>query len=365
MIEAIHRKELYDLVWSEPLTKLAVKYGVTASQLKSICNEFEIPLPKNGYWSKLKYNKEVEVFTLEAFDKEVISFEEYRKIKLKQTAKHEKLIESTTVQKELSIKKLKSKMVDVYKIDHSKKNEGKKEQEISVPIDEILTVSSESREYQRALNFAYNFYKTFRERGHKIVFVENHKYSYENGKKFVVFGEMYTLFLREVNNRRMVQHPGYSWESAIYAPSGKLCLKLDRLYQKEWTDAKTKPLVTKTPDIIDFLEKAAKKDIQDRINREISWEKRRIKEVEEARVAEIKAKEIKDFQLLINSSGRWHKSEQLRNYLDTYENNMRERGLLSADIIKKIMWARKKADWYDPFIESEDEVFKDLDRDTF
>ena len=68
---------------------------------------------------------------------------------------------------------------------------------------------------------------------------------------------------------------------------------------------------------------------------------------------------------MINSSGRWHKSEQLRNYLDTYENNMRERGLLSADIIKKIMWARKKADWYDPFIESEDEVFKDLDRDTF
>lgn len=361
---SVPRQELYDLVWSEPLTKLAVKFDITPSQLKTICIDFEIPLPKNGYWSKLKFNKEVKVFPLEPFDKDMISFVKYRKISIKQTAKHKTLIESTTIQKELSTEKLKSKMVGVYKIDHSKNN-SKKEQEISVTIDEILCIGSESSEYQRALNFAYNFYKIFRERGHKIVFVENHKYSYENGRKFVVFGEMYNLFLREVNNRRMVQHPGYSWKSATYTPSGKLCLKLDRLFHKEWSDSKTKPLVTKISDIIDFLEKAAKKDIQDRIDSEIYWENQRLIKIEEARVAEIKAKEISDFKLLINSSGRWHKSEQLRSYLDTYENKMLERGLLSEDVIEKIKWARKKADWYDPFIESEDEIFKDLDRDSF
>lgn len=365
MAASILRQELYELVWSKPLTKLAVKFNVTASQLKTVCIKFEIPLPKNGYWSKLKFNKEVEIYTLKPFNKELISFAEYRKVKIKNPAKHETLTESSTVQKELSTKKLISKTIEVYKIDHSKRNNNNNQTKISVAIDKILNISSESGEHNRALNFANSFYENFVKRGHKIVFVENHRYYNYNGRKFVVFGEMYNLFLREVNNRRMVQHPGYSWESATYIPSGKLCLKLDNWQYKEWSDSKTKPLINKVKDIIDFLEKRAKDDIQDRIDQEIRRERRKLEEIEKNRVAEIKAKEISNFKSLINSSGRWHKSEQLRNYLDTYESKMQERGLLSADVIGKIKWARKKADWYDPFIEAEDEIFKEIDRDIF
>jgi hypothetical protein len=365
MAASISRQELYDLVWSEPLTKLAVKFDVTPSQLKTICIEFEIPLPKNGYWSKLKFNKEVEIFALKPFAKKVVSFAEYRKVKIKQPAMHEPPFLSTTIQKELATKKLKSKMVEVYTIDHSPKNKNNKETNISVSIDKILNVSSESGEHKRALNFANCFYKNFIKRGHKIVFVENHRFYNYNGRKFVVFGEMYDLFLREVNNRTMVKHTKYSWESATYTPSGKLCLKLDNWHYKEWSDSKTKPLVTKVHDIIDFLEKRAKQDIQDRIDREISRENRRLKEIEEARAAKIKAKDVSDFKLLINSSGRWHKSQQLRNYLSTYEDRMKSNGELTKELMDWLDWARKKADWYDPFMEAEDDIFQDVDRDSF
>ena len=59
------RKELYDLVWSTSLTKLSDKYALTADGIKKICKEFDIPIPENGYWMKLKYNKEVKVVKLE------------------------------------------------------------------------------------------------------------------------------------------------------------------------------------------------------------------------------------------------------------------------------------------------------------
>ena len=56
----ISRKGLYDLVWSVPLTKLSQDFNLTSGQLKKICEKYNIPVPYNGYWSKLKFNKDVQ-----------------------------------------------------------------------------------------------------------------------------------------------------------------------------------------------------------------------------------------------------------------------------------------------------------------
>ena len=44
------RQQLYDEVWSEPMTKLAVKYGLSDVGLAKICNRNHIPKPKVGHW---------------------------------------------------------------------------------------------------------------------------------------------------------------------------------------------------------------------------------------------------------------------------------------------------------------------------
>ena len=54
------RKELYELVWSTPLTKIAEKYTINSDEIKKICKEFNVPMPPNGYWSKIKFNKALE-----------------------------------------------------------------------------------------------------------------------------------------------------------------------------------------------------------------------------------------------------------------------------------------------------------------
>jgi hypothetical protein len=46
------RKELYDLVWSEPMTKLADKFGLSDVGLKKKCCKHNIPVPPRGYWAR-------------------------------------------------------------------------------------------------------------------------------------------------------------------------------------------------------------------------------------------------------------------------------------------------------------------------
>jgi hypothetical protein len=53
------RKKLYDLVWSEPLTKLAKKFGSSDNILRATCKKYNIPLPKSGHWMKIQYGKPV------------------------------------------------------------------------------------------------------------------------------------------------------------------------------------------------------------------------------------------------------------------------------------------------------------------
>ena len=64
MVNQINRKELYDLVWSKPMKKIQEDFGLSYTQLKSICEEYKIPLPENGYWTKIAFNKDVTILPL-------------------------------------------------------------------------------------------------------------------------------------------------------------------------------------------------------------------------------------------------------------------------------------------------------------
>lgn len=53
------RQELYDLVWSTPMVKLAKEFGLSDVGLRKICVKHGIPTPPLGYWAKLNFGKPV------------------------------------------------------------------------------------------------------------------------------------------------------------------------------------------------------------------------------------------------------------------------------------------------------------------
>jgi hypothetical protein len=52
------RVELYDLVWSKPMTHLAKELGLSDVGLRKICVKFGIPLPPRGHWARLQFGKQ-------------------------------------------------------------------------------------------------------------------------------------------------------------------------------------------------------------------------------------------------------------------------------------------------------------------
>ncbi len=48
------RAELFERVWSLPVSRLAEEWGITGTGLKKVCRRVQIPVPPRGYWAKLK-----------------------------------------------------------------------------------------------------------------------------------------------------------------------------------------------------------------------------------------------------------------------------------------------------------------------
>lgn len=46
------RTELYEAVWSTPMSRLAERYGISGNGLAKICDRNKIPYPSRGYWAK-------------------------------------------------------------------------------------------------------------------------------------------------------------------------------------------------------------------------------------------------------------------------------------------------------------------------
>ncbi len=53
----ITREELYELVWSEPMTKVADRYGISGSYMARVCALLNIPRSRRGYWAKVAVGK--------------------------------------------------------------------------------------------------------------------------------------------------------------------------------------------------------------------------------------------------------------------------------------------------------------------
>lgn len=55
----IDRKSLYELVWSQPISKLAETYGYSDVGFAKLCHKLGIPLTSRGHWAKLKAGRAV------------------------------------------------------------------------------------------------------------------------------------------------------------------------------------------------------------------------------------------------------------------------------------------------------------------
>lgn len=71
---SLHRHELYELVWSEPMSRLAKKYGLSDVWLAKICRKYNIPRPGRGYWARKQAGENVSITRLRKRDYDPIIY---------------------------------------------------------------------------------------------------------------------------------------------------------------------------------------------------------------------------------------------------------------------------------------------------
>jgi hypothetical protein len=59
MTFTLTREQLYELVWSEPMQKIAAQVGISDVAIAKNCRKTGIPVPERGYWNKLQAGQEV------------------------------------------------------------------------------------------------------------------------------------------------------------------------------------------------------------------------------------------------------------------------------------------------------------------
>ncbi|WP_191859871.1 hypothetical protein [Hanstruepera ponticola] len=364
-IKILSREELYNLVWSKPLTTLAKEYAYSDNGLRKICIKHNIPLPNSGYWSKIKFNKKVKKEKLPKADEsheielyirkegqEFINHPNSERAKIKQEIENSEL--PLVVQDRLSKP---DELIVKAREDLKEKQPstwGTSEGLLSTSSG-IINLQVSKSNLSRALRFMDAFIKLIKKRGHSIKVTD--------GTIVVINGENLKIRIREFVKREEINDNG--WKRSGYRPTGELSFRLEDTYpEKIWRDGKNSQIETKLSTILATLELKAKENKERRIEREIQhklWEKQRQKEEE---YKKLKENEFKGFEKLFGKATRWHKAQYLRNYIREFQEFNEKNNTLDEEKLQWIEWAKEKADWYDPFIEREVKLLEDIDRDT-
>lgn len=383
------REKLYDEIWDISLTGVSKKYGLNYAKLVQVCKENNIPYPSSAYWTKknmgLDYTKEI-IELPEAEEKEI-------EVLLKNT---ELLIDKKVSDKDKFIKEF--NFLNFLEEDE-KKNVAEVIYDLSVDkyrknhkvIIEYKDKTKEERRKEREANYFNPYYninnyvekgyfanisQTQKDRCMKILSaiyfaIEELGGQVNNNFLLYVRDENVTIEIEELQDtviheltkeeaKKILEYEesqkrhAYGYKPNIrkydYVYNGKLKITCgDRKYIRETDKIK---LEDKLGDIIIKLYEQSEEIKNERLEREKIARKRREEEERKEKIRNDKNSEVQKIKELINCAEDYKIACEIRNYIDAVS----KKELLTDEIKEWIKWANKKANWFDPTIDGEDEL---------
>ena len=355
------RKDLFDLVWSTSLTKLTLQYAISNEGFKKICKQFEIPMPDNGYWMKLKFNKEIkkpEFNTLfDGEDKIILTIRQdgnlvnidqspltIRTKEILSDSKSPLIVPERLSNPDILIRNTKA-IHDKRKNDHYFRDEK----------NDTVSIYVASDNYNRALRIMDTFIKLLRYRGHSFRRDRNNW-----GPHILVYDVEFHFGIREKNKRIPSYKP---YETSTYIPTGILIIKIgESFHAKEWNDGAVK-LENQLAKIVAKIELDALKELEWREECRLHEIKRQEEEKIRKEFQKRREDELKITNELFSYAIYHNKAKIVREYLKELETNAIQNNQLTRELQDWLKWAKDKADWFDPMVIKEDELLYDSDKD--
>ncbi len=414
----ITREELYKMIWKEPVTKVAEKMGVPAPILRKFCHQLNIPTPSSGYWSKLQFGKPVDIPPLPAFeDKEVPTLDSFQKPKKKKVI--EKAQKEIAKEKEIppneesagtpsnsdepkqevvnimeepqdprekilyELKKMDQAVFVVPEVLYAKnpliidtkeyyRDDSKAKYLYRNPykskIQSPLNIHVEPENLDRALRIFSTIIRVLELRGHQIVAKDI------NNTVVIVNEEEIPIQLYE--KTKQIPNTETNYSKYITVPSGRLkfVIPRKRLFHDTPIYIEDTPSIKMEERIINIIAKIEIEAISIKEDREKletlrrqQEDERKRRELEEQKKREIeekREKERKQLKAAFISAECYSWANILRAYVEKYESFLNEKETINDEDKEKLHWLKSKIKWLDPFIEYDDELLTENDKQT-
>lgn len=352
---------LYAQVWSEPMVRLAGRYGVSDVALAKVCRELEIPAPPRGYWRRIQTGwrpappplpklrpavcgtatitpqpgqhgsseRSPEVEAQEVFERQ-----SRNRIRVpRQLVDPHPLVRHTA-------EVLRSARPGLYGT-------------VSARREKCLDLRAGPRSLERALRIMDAVVKALERRGFRVTIstAEKPKTQVE------ILGQRLTIALDERIKR--TEHVAKNGERFApkwdYASSGQLRLKIDEWVggsaRKTWSDGERAHLEGQLNNVVARLVVIA--DVKRAWEQEREREEAARREAERQRaLAEQARREEEERRLVLECQAeRWANGQRLRAFIDEVERRANAKGVSIApdcELNTWIAWARQHADRLDP-----------------
>ena len=375
----IKRDELYEQVWSQPLTTLAFSYGISDVGLRKICKKLKIPLPGRGFWQRIGKGRRVKKPPLPPFKGK----SEY--ILRVQNGLPESPDGETEAQRLIRVEKKEGHRVVVRRSLedlHPLAEKTLKSLRSAKPGTEglvlpraagCLDIHVAPESVERAVRIIDALVKALEERGFRVTAGSGEKrlttVSVMGEEMVIRLSESYRRKERELTPRELKRQEREPWlyrNEYAYHPTGELTLTICNGgygVQANWSDGKRK-IEERLGSFIVGLIKAAHERIETRLRREREERERE----ERRRIREEKARRYKEekerFQALEQEVESWQKSQRLRVYIEAVQRDALKRHDAidpDSETGQWIAWATSHADRLDPLVERPTSILDEWD----
>ena len=355
-LKDLSRQQLYDLIWSTPIDKVAADFGVAEATVKNHCNNRRVPRPTQSYWRKLAAGIKPRKKPLLATPQETFEIEAQRRLaKRLALPEPDSMLHPLAAAMLLELKKTKPDHKNLINL-----------KEVNYP--EINVTKALIERAAQAFHVLLNALEPLG--------IEFKKYSGSYDSGYFRRGQDRLIFtLEEVLHDRLNPDRRMRWYQSHqdFIATGQLAISYNPSRYgiqeaKEWQETKSHKLQVVLSEVVagtrlHFLTKQRKR-IQEAIDRKkweeeserrrIQWEKeeaiREQKEAEKAHADAIMAvKEVRK-QDLIKAAEWWRRSQSFASFLTECESRWKEAaGELNPEQQAWLAWAKDISTKMSPF----------------
>lgn len=379
-LNVYNREKLYEEVWEKPVVQVAAAYGVSDVMIHKICKSLDIPVPPRGYWARVRAGEKIKKAHLPAKEgaNQIVGYKTYKETKvikeqsldfLPEDKRQKVLLIAEQIRLTDDKEKLHKKIREYHtKVREWNKNDRKEEKaqkgfknySTSPPFLAGVISSVTLPRIHRILDTLYRQIEmlggtvnddlslTIRNENVTLKIFEGqdevkHELTRQEAQELVVYEDA-------IRHKKWASKPNIRKYDYIF--NGKL--KISILNNKYFRDSEKVKIESRLGymliDLYEQSEVVKKKREADEEMQRKREEELRLREERENLYSE----EVDKTAALTNIAQDYEIACKIRAYIEALE---LKSDLSDDGTAEWIDWAKKKADWFDPIIARDDEVF--------